>query len=312
MNVVFIGSSKFGQRCLLSLLGMADVRVSGVVTAPKKFTISYNKDGVENVLHADVSDICRAHYIPFIEISDGMKGDDLFEKVSEWKPDMFLVCGWYHMVPKRWRDMAPAYGLHASLLPDYSGGAPLVWAIINGEKQAGITMFRFDDGVDSGPIVGQVKTPIYHEDTIATLYTRIEDLGLALVVEHVPTLANGTAKMIVQNESLRRLFPQRSPEDGKIDWSRSAREVYDFVRAQTKPYPGAFSVIKDRKLTVWAVVESDLSDVGTQGIAVISGHQLFVGCGDGKIVEVKSVAIDDVDCSVADAVDLIKPECFLA
>jgi methionyl-tRNA formyltransferase len=82
-----------------------------------------------------------------------MNEPGLFQTVTSWNPDAFLVAGWYHMIPKIWRNLAPAYGLHASLLPDYSGGAPLVWAMINGETKTGVTLFQMDDGVDSGPIV---------------------------------------------------------------------------------------------------------------------------------------------------------------
>ena len=83
----------------------------------------------------------------------------LIEKVNAWKPDLFIVVGWYHILPKSWRNLAPAYGMHASLLPNYSGGAQLFWAMINGEKKTGITLFKMDDGIDSGPIVGQKNNP---------------------------------------------------------------------------------------------------------------------------------------------------------
>ena len=89
-----------------------------------------------------------------------MRDPALLEKVACWKPEAFLVSGWYHMVPRKWRALAPAYGLHASLLPDYSGGAPLVWAMIKGEEKTGITLFQLGDGVDDGPILGQAETPI--------------------------------------------------------------------------------------------------------------------------------------------------------
>ena len=145
-----------------------------------------------------------------------MNKPGLFEAVAEWKPDMFLVAGCYHMVPKRWRELAPAYGMHASLLPDYSGGAPLVWAMINGETKTGISLFQMDDGVDFGPIAGQKEEPIYPGDTIATLYDRIEERGVELLRNKLPQLANGTLKLKLQlqNETKRRIMPQRSPKDG--------------------------------------------------------------------------------------------------
>jgi methionyl-tRNA formyltransferase len=173
---------------------------------------------VVNVLYADVESYCQRHDIPCAVIQLGMKDEALYIKVSAWQPVAFLVADWYHTIPQRWRDLAPAYGLHVSLLPDYSGGAPLVWAMINDEKKTGITFFQFDDGVDSGPVLGQVETEIHDDDTIATLYTRIEELRLALITEHMPVLAVGTAVLTPQDESKRYILPQRGPKDGLIDW----------------------------------------------------------------------------------------------
>lgn len=252
MNIVFLGSNNFSLRCLDLLLSLQDIIVTGVVTAPEQFSISYRPRGVVNVLHGDVQGYCRSMDLPCQVINRGMKDEGLFEKVRNWQPDVFVVAGWHHMIPQDWLEYAPAYGLHASLLPDYSGGAPLVWAIINGENETGITLFKFADGVDNGPIVGQARTEIRDEDNIATLYARVEELGLELLEEYLPKLADGTAKLQLQDESKRRIFPQRGPEDGMIDWSWSARGIYNFVRAQTRPYPGAFTTWKGRLIKIWS------------------------------------------------------------
>jgi methionyl-tRNA formyltransferase len=174
MKLVFIGSSKFGLKCLKKCAGILGVEIVGVVTAPQKFTISYSPTGVTNVLHADVSSFASEEGIPVALLTRKMNDPDLVSQVKAWNPDLFIVAGWYHMIPKLWRELAPAFGLHASLLPNYSGGAPLVWAIINGETKTGITLFKMDDGVDSGLIVDQLEEPIYPGDTIATLYERID------------------------------------------------------------------------------------------------------------------------------------------
>ena len=123
--------------------------------------------------------------------------------------------------------------------------------MINGESKTGITLFKMAGGVDNGPVVGQAETAIYDDDTIGTLYTRIEDLGLELLKTYFPALANGTAPHLVQDESYRRLFPQRGPEDGEIGWSQDARSIVNFIRAQTKPYPGAFTTWQGKRLIVW-------------------------------------------------------------
>jgi methionyl-tRNA formyltransferase len=252
MNLVFVGASKFGLRCLELANRMADVQIVGAITAPRVFSISYRPDGVTNVLHADVESYAQGHGIPVETLRTSMSDPALFETVQAWNPEGFLVAGWYHMVPKRWRTLAPAYGLHASLLPDYSGGAPLVWAMINGEKRTGITLFQMDDGVDSGPIAAQAKEPILAHDTIASIYARIEERGLELLSVALPSLAKGVLQLRLQDENRRRVFPQRTPDDGCIDWGKDAAVIDRFVRAQTRPYPGAFTTYHGRRFHIWA------------------------------------------------------------
>ncbi len=305
MRVVFIGASLFGKECLNSMLHMPDIELVGVVTAPRDFSISYNKQGVTNVLHADIGEICDNLNIPVSEIKDGMKGDDLFNTVKSWQADIMIVAGWYHMIPKKWRDMAPTYGLHASLLPDYSGGAPLVWAMINGEKETGITFFQFDDGVDNGPIVGQKRTPINEDDTIATLYARIEKLGLALLKDYLPKLANGTAELIEQDESKRRLVPQRKPEDGEINFLWDAEKIHNFIRAQTKPYPGAFFSFNDYNISIWesSICKPDECIATEAGHVTNDGNSLFLGCSNSTALKITNLAVDGEDLSVIDFIN---------
>lgn len=296
MKLVFIGASQFGLKCLRTLENLSAstcIELVGVVTAPKKFPISYSSEGVVNVLHADIGSYCENHKIPYVTLGRSMKEEGLFDVVTEWKPEMFLVVGWYHMLPKQWLDLAPAYGLHASLLPDYSGGAPLVWAMINGEKTTGITLFAFDSGVDSGPIVSQLKTAIEQEDTIATLYQRIEELGIKLLSTHLPKLANGTAVLKEQEEWKRRVYPQRSPTDGLIDWKLPANKIYDFIRAQTKPYPGAFSYFRHKKLVIWEC-KLESPDWGLQPgeVAVGNDSELILGCGHSTAIQLTEVSLD--------------------
>jgi len=225
-----------------------------------------------------------------------MSDESLYLAVSSWSPDAFVVVGWYHKVPKRWRLLAHAYGLHASLLPAYSGGAPLVWAMINGENTTGITLFQLDDGVDTGPILGQATTQISAVDTIATLYARIEELGVALLLEHLPKLATGQATLRPQPATGRRVCPQRGPEDGEIDWSKPAVQIDRFVRAQTKPYPGAFFVDGTERIIVWSVQLTDV-DLGDcrPGEVVAIEHGIFAAAGDGESIRFTLVNFQGTD-----------------
>jgi methionyl-tRNA formyltransferase len=301
MNLVFIGASRFGLRCLELAAQLPDIRIVGVVTARQTFSISYRPEGVKNVLHADVAGYCETQALPYVVLENSMKDAALYSAAQAWRPDVFLVAGWYHMIPKNWRALAPAYGLHASLLPDYSGGAPLVWAMINGEVKTGISFFQMDDGVDSGPIVGQVEEPIFDRDTIETLYERIEVRGLELLKTELPRLSSGNADFLVQDESRRRVFPQRSPKDGRIDWMQGAAYIDRFIRAQTRPYPGAFTVFDGRQVTIWhamLLIDAGLTDL-KPGHYRFDGSSLIVGCGDGAMLLLEQFDWDGQDMDAA-------------
>ena len=305
MNVVFVGASQFGLRCLREIVLLESINVVGVVTAPKKFKISYRPEGVDNVLYADVASFAERCAIPCETIPENqpMSSSRLLEVVSGWAPDCFLVAGWYHMITKTWREIAPAYGLHASLLPNYSGGAPLVWALINGEKETGITLFQMDDGVDTGPIVSQRREQIFSDDTIATLYARIEDRGIELIREQLPKIASGTHKLTEQSLSNRVEMPQRSPDDGLIDWNGTSADIDRFIRAQTRPYPGAFSVLRGGRLIIWAAERvADPSYTSSPGVVTADEAGFCcVACGDLAIkllsVEWEGTVYDGVSIS---------------
>jgi len=251
LKIVFWGSTKFGGRCLQTLFDLPGFTVVGAVTTPQIFPISYRPAGVTNFLYADIATLCNSHNVPLFKIKNGLGDPDLISALSDWAPELMVVVGWYHRIPKTILKIAPAVGLHASLLPDYSGGAPLVWAIINGEEKTGITLFRLGDGIDNGDILAQKEEPILLNDNICTLYSRIEDDGIELIRNALPAFSKNEISFIKQDESVRRVMPQRGPEDGRIDWTWSPLKIYNFIRAQTKPYPGAFTSMQGRQLYVW-------------------------------------------------------------
>ena len=298
MRVVFVGSTRFGLRCLEAISNLDDVDIVGVITNPESFKISYSPQGVRNVLHADFSNWADVREVSCYTMKENMSEQALKSWLERNNPELLIVVGWYHIIPKHIRNICPVVGLHASLLPDYSGGAPLVWAIINGERQTGITLFQLSDGVDNGPILGQVAEIIKSDDTIATLYERIENLGIHLLMRYLPELANGTATFRRQDEDRRRIFPQRRPEDGKIDWTLSARRIHDFIRAQTKPYPGAFTFFREDKIYLRdsRILDTENSTPAPGQIRpMLEG--IVIGCGDGKTIKVSRVGLGPLEVS---------------
>lgn len=257
MRIVFFGATALGYRCCEALLEMGQ-EVVGLFTIPREFPISYSPNApVTNVMHRDFHELGARHGLPVISV-EGRMGQ-FEEQLAALRPDLLIVIGWYYMIPAALRRLAShgCVGIHASLLPRYRGGAPLVWAMIEGETETGVSLFHFTDGVDDGDIIGQRRFAIGERDTIADLLARSEAAALDLVRTHVPQLADGTAPRIPQDHTQATTVPQRSPADGRIDWSWDAARIDRFIRAQTHPYPGAFTEIGGKCVRIWAADVSE-------------------------------------------------------
>jgi methionyl-tRNA formyltransferase len=258
VNIVFFGATELGYKCCRLIIEKKLAEISGIFTIPEEFKISYSKTPVKNVLYADFFDFKMEFGIPVIEITDKMAAYK--HDIEKFKPDFMLAAGWYYMIPRSLRELAPkgCAGMHASLLPKYRGGAPLVWAVINGETETGLTFFYLADGVDDGDIIAQKKFTIEPEDTIKELIDKTTDSSLSIIEEFLPKISDGTAPRIRQDHSKATVVPQRKPEDGLIDWNWDSKKIKDFIRAQTKPYPGAYTVINGKKITIWDAEIVDL------------------------------------------------------
>ncbi|MDQ6757098.1 MAG: methionyl-tRNA formyltransferase [Bacteroidota bacterium] len=258
MKIVFIGATTFGFECLLTIRQNEAIEVVGIISNEQRFSISYNKEGVNNILHKDFENYAERNNILFYRMKENMKESKLGNFLSKCNPELIVVIGWYHLIPANLLRQYTFTGIHNSLLPAYSGGAPLVWAIIMGENKTGVTFFYFDEGIDSGDIIAQEEIEINDEDTIKTLYKKAEQAARNILIKYLPLLATNSAPRIKQDENKRQIFPQRKQEDGKIDWNWNSKKIKDFIRAQTKPYPGAFTIINNKKVIIWdADIEED-------------------------------------------------------
>lgn len=176
-------------------------------------------------------------------------------------PDILFVIGWTEIVKPHILALPTrgCIGMHASLLPHYRGSAPVNWALINGETVTGNTMFWFSPGVDTGDIIAQAHIPISFDDTCATLYEKVAAAGGDMLLEHLPALLEDRAPRRPQTEILPKM-PRRYPRDGIVDWTKSPTAQYNWVRALTHPYPGAFAYLPDgRQVFIWAVQPLDLA-----------------------------------------------------
>jgi methionyl-tRNA formyltransferase len=176
--------------------------------------------------------------------------------------------------------------MHPTLLPRHRGRAAIPWAILSGLAKTGVTLFEITDATaDSGSIVGQVEVPISPDETATTLFDRITEAHVALLHEYVPLLVERRAPRAPQDPSRASAWPRRAPADGIIDWDTRAPYLYDWVRAQTRPYPGAFTYLGDSKVIVWKARPVEVATHAPAGTVVDESPEgLVVACGEGALV----------------------------
>lgn len=278
MRIVMFMASRYGLECYGALREMADIEIVGILTTPLNFVLRYEKEKtkeMDNVIYWEVMAENESNHIP-VYVTDKMNNKETVSVIRSWNPDLIVVSGWYHIIKEEVLGIAPKgiIGLHSSLLPRYRGGAPLVWQMINGEQKAGITLFYMDKGTDTGDVIGQQEVIIDEEDDIGTLYKKVGEKGIALLREYIPQIAKNCAPRKKQTDIEKyRVYPQRKKEDGRIDWSKKAGEIYNFVRAQTKPYPGAFSLYEGYSVSIWkcrVVNTEDNNDLGGTILDIVS------------------------------------------
>src|SRR5206468_4098982 len=187
-----------------------------------------------------------------VETAD-VNADDTLAAVGALQPDLIFVVGWSQLVRDPFIALAreAVLGMHPTLLPRHRGRAPIPWAILAGLARTGVTLFEIVDATaDSGEIVGQVVLDIAPDETATTLFQRLAEAHVRLTRELVPQLVARSAPRIRQDPRRASAWPKRAPSDGIIDWETRAPYLYDWVRAQTRPYPGAFTWLGEDKVVV--------------------------------------------------------------
>ena len=256
MKIIFLGSTKFSEELLNSLINN-NFDITAVFTIPKVFTV-LKGEKVVNHNYSDLSKITNKNNIPIYYVDEDKKLSSYEKIIKSINPDIILVLGWYYIVPKVIREI-PKYGacgIHASMLPKYAGWAPLVWSIIHGEKETGVTFFQFNDSVDGGDIIAQKNFKIDINDTIKEAYSKATIESSNILVRILPII--DTIKFKKQDKNKLKIYNKRTPKDGEIDFSKSAKEIYDFIRAQTRPYPCAFSTINNERIKI---IDSKLTNI---------------------------------------------------
>ena len=275
MRAAWVSFDVIGRRCL-EASAEAGAEVAAIVTLPGP--IDPDRSG-----QCSFDEVASRFGVALIEAAD-VNAPATIDVVRATEPDAIFVVGWSQLVRSDFIAVAPGavFGMHPTLLPRHRGRAAIPWAILSGLAKTGVTLFEIvDPSADSGPIVGHVEVPIGEEETATTLYERIADAHVELVREYVPQLVRGTAPRVPQDERRASAWPKRTPADGIIDWETRAPYLYDWVRAQTRPYPGAFTYLGDEKVVVWSARPVD-AEAAPAGTIVAAGP--VVACGEGALL----------------------------
>jgi methionyl-tRNA formyltransferase len=276
-----------GRDCLRAAAG-AGADVVGIVTLAESATV----DRSARWSFADEAVELRAELVETTNINS----EATLEAVARLEPELVFVVGWYQLVREPFIALARegVFGMHPTLLPRHRGRAAIPWAILFGLARTGVTLFEIADATaDSGAIVGQRVVEIEPDETATTLFAKLTTAHVELLREYVPQLLSRSAPRVAQDPLRASDWPRRRPADGIIDWDARARYLYDWVRAQTRPYPGAFTFLGEDKVVVWRARPVELEERAPAGTIVAERPEgPVVACGEGGLVleEVETAA----------------------
>lgn len=205
-----------------------------------------------------LDDISTKHNIPLLKI-DNINDQEVLSALNEQKIDWLFIIGWSQIAKKDVLETPSqgGIGMHPTLLPIGRGRAAIPWAIIKGLEKTGVTMFKLDEGVDTGDIIGQGVIPLDKNITATELYEKVNDMHIDLIKKYWKKVVNNKINLTKQNEDNATEWQERKPEDGEILNSMTIDEADKLVRAVTHPYPGAFYKGRDKKYRIWSAKTSE-------------------------------------------------------
>ncbi len=278
-----------GVRCLRVLLDQ------GVDVA---LVLTHEDSPTETIWYDSVAQVCADHSIPFITPDDA-NASNVVARIRALAPEFFFSFYYRKMlgadllgIPTR-----GALNMHGSLLPKYRGRVPVNWAVLHGERETGASLHYMEIKPDAGNLVAQTAVPILGDDTAFEVFQKVTVAAELTLARALPQLIAGTAPSVPLNLKAGSYFSGRKPEDGRIDWTRTAAEVNNLVRAVAPPYPGAFADVGSKRIIVAkarvAAAEA-MSSVPVAGqIARMSNGSLGFVCGDGKLLIPLRLIVED-------------------
>jgi methionyl-tRNA formyltransferase len=279
MRTVWVSFDTIGRDCLEAAVD-AGADVVGVVTLAGP--VDPNRSG-----QCSFDEVAARIGAEVVETAD-INADETLAAVKALDPALIFVVGWSQLVHDPFIALARegVFGMHPTLLPRHRGRAPIPWAILTGLARTGVTLFEIVDATaDSGAIVGQEVVDIAPDETATRLFDRLATAHVDLIRGYVPQIVAGSAPRVPQDPQRASSWPKRVPSDGIIDWETRAPYLYDWVRAQTRPYPGAFTFLGDEKVVVWRARPVEHGGAAPAGTIVAEQEDgPVVACGEGALL----------------------------
>lgn len=287
MRILFMGTPDFAVPSLKALIE-AGHQVCGVFTQPDR-----PKNRGMKLLPPPVKVCAQSHDIPVYQPTKLRDGTAL-ALIQELAPELIVVAAYGRILPDEILAAPPVgcINVHSSLLPAYRGAAPINWAVLNGDKESGVTIMHMAHDLDAGDIIAQTATPIDPDETAPELYTRLADLGAKLLVSVVSDLAAGTASRTPQDHSKATLAPMLSKELSPMDWNRTAGQLHNQVRGLI-PWPAAVTTLSGNRCKVFSTtVLPDHTEAAPGTILRADKAGIDVACGEGTLLRIDELQPD--------------------
>ncbi|MGC1654552.1 MAG: methionyl-tRNA formyltransferase [Candidatus Sulfotelmatobacter sp.] len=284
---MFCGTPQFAVPSLKKLLSLPEFEILAVFTQPDRPRGRGNE-----VSFSPVKEVAVAAAMPVYQ-PEKIRATETEEQLRGLAPDVIVIIAYGQIIPRRLLAI-PRLGwinLHASLLPNYRGAAPIAWAIANGESVTGNTTMRIDAGMDTGELLLQQELTIGPEEAAPQLAGRLSEMGAELMVETLRGLQSGKLNSRQQDHSAATHAPILKREDGRIDWTRPAQEIYNRMRG-FEPWPGAYTEFRGQTCHVWGQPVSKEVSSGAPGMLVLERGKLRVTCGAATLMELAHVKLE--------------------
>jgi len=284
MKAVVFAYHDVGVRCL-SVLIAKGVEIALVVT--------HRDNPAETIWFASVERLARGHGLA-VETPEDPNDAAFIGKLHAIAPDLLFSFYYRRMLSAEVLATARrgGYNLHGSLLPKYRGRVPVNWAVLNGERETGATLHRMEAKPDAGGIVDQMAVPILPDDLALDVFRKVTVAAEIVMFRSLPGLLDGTLRESPQDLAKGSYFGGRKPEDGRIDWTKGARQVHDLVRAVAPPYPGAFTDLQGHRLSIHRTRVLPTRVAASPARLNVGGDAVTVECADGGQLAILEAALD--------------------